>query len=206
METLLFRMNGDSRLRPIDRWRKSDVPKPAEWFTPIDLKELRFTSEKQNVKPSSLLAPSLLVSMSEVETDTDPIQPILDAIDASRKLLELPDDWDEEGSPRYSEPTWQRATQFLRNHARWLWEQHDMILDAPRISPGPHGSIDIYWKTEEAELLLNIPADPAKPLTCYGDSKSEFKVSGPLSDSDYQRGLWSWLSDGRGKLGEPSGR
>lgn len=206
METLLFKMNGDPRLRPIDRWQKSDVPKPAEWFAPIDLEELRFTSEKQNVKPSSLLELSLLVSISELETNTDPIQPILDAIDASRKLLELQDDWDEEGSPRYSEQTWQRATQFLRNHARWLWEQHDIILDAPRIAPGPHGSIDIYWKAEEADLLLNIPADPAKPLTCYGDSKSGFKVSGPLLDSEYQRGLWCWLSDGRGKLSVPSGR
>lgn len=206
METLLLRMNGGSEMRPTDRWQKTDVPKPAEWFAPIDLEELRFTVEQPDVKSSSFLAPNLLVSVSDLETITDPIQPILDAIEASRTLLELKDDWDEEGSPGYLERTWKRATEFLRNHARWLWEQHDTILETPRLAPGPHGSIDIYWRTEEAELLLNVPADPAQPLSCYGDSKSGFKVSGPLSDSDYQRGLWSWLSNGRRKFGELSGR
>ena len=38
---------------------------------------------------------------------------ILDTVRESRRILEFEDDWDDEGSPAYSQSTWKRATDFL---------------------------------------------------------------------------------------------
>jgi hypothetical protein len=206
MENSQVKMNGDAG--SIEAWQKMGFLKPAEWLGPSDFEILKLQLQPR-VEPSHLVRSSLFLSVSEfleeLTEKTDPIQPLVDLIqEACRKLLELPEDWDEEGSPGYSKDTCERATRFLLNHARWFWNRHGIIVDAPRIVAGPHGSIDIYWKDENAELLLNVPADPRKSITCYGDSKSGFKVGGPLKDSDYRRALWSWLMEENKQLDESS--
>ncbi len=196
-------VNGDREPTAKERLR---IPSPAEWNAESGIDDWRSKWEPQDLRPSSFHIVGSDVFVSKIEQAADPLSTINAAIDESRKLMDLPDNWDDEGSPPYSERTWRRATEFLRNHALWLWERHETVLEVPQILPGPNGGIDLYWKNENAELLLNIPADPAQPLTCYGDSKSGFKVSGPLSDSDYQRGLWSWIRDGRMAFDKPSGK
>jgi len=126
--------------------------------------------------------------------------PISDAIKKSRQLLRLQLDWDGEDSPRISEETWRRATDFLWNQAKWLLEEHDAVIDTPKIAPGPGGSIDIYWKTDVAELLVNIPVDQNSLLSFYGDTKAGSHISGSMKDSDYKRALWSWLTEDSASL------
>src|SRR5437870_4510321 len=79
------------------------------------------------------------------------LEHISQAIYASRKILNLKEDWDDEGSAGYEETTWKRATDFLLNHARWLWKAQGILIDAPRILPGPDGSIDLHWKARNFE-------------------------------------------------------
>lgn len=129
------------------------------------------------------------------EVDINP--ELSDAIQASRAILELNDDWDSDGSPGYSEATLNRATTFLLISARRYWDDHQKKLPAPRILPGPDGSIDLHWKTPQRELLINIPADPAAPAGYYGDDKedgSENAIRGKrLNTSLYSEWIIAWL-------------
>ena len=87
--------------------------------------------------------------------------------------MQLQDDWDEEGSPGYSESTWNRAVKFLLENAVHLWPRYRVWVEAPRILPGPYGSIDLYWRTPKRELLINIPANAEEPASYYGDDREE---------------------------------
>ena len=47
---------------------------------------------------------------------------IADAVEKSRRILDLPDNWDDEGSPGYSRETWERAAHFVLKNALRLWD------------------------------------------------------------------------------------
>jgi hypothetical protein len=112
------------------------------------------------------------------------------AIESSRSILSLhlQPDWDDEEGEPYSETVWKRATEFVMRHALWLWKYHCIVIEAPAIEPGPHGSIDIHWTSPSHELLLNIPKDPAAPASFYGDDRSHMVVKGTLDPATYNRG------------------
>jgi hypothetical protein len=115
------------------------------------------------------------------------------AISASRPILELEDDWDGQGSPRYSEATWRRATEFLLRQANFARVSLAQELPVPKILPGPNASIDLHWKLADFELLLNIPSDAAQPATFYGDDYRNSCIRGTLDPSEEIRGLVVWL-------------
>lgn len=104
------------------------------------------------------------------EGQTDVSTSIAEAIASSKSILGLEDDWDGEGSPGYQEATWGRAVSFLRELALGLRRRYHVAIDAPRILPSAGGSIDLHWKTASYELLVNVPADPDKPASYYGDN------------------------------------
>jgi hypothetical protein len=137
-------------------------------------------------------------SLSHVPSKIIPeeLEGLVEVINESRRILDLAEDWDHEGSPDYSRKTWERATTFLLKHALWHWTQYKIVTDRPKILEGPDGSIDIHWKDSQAELLINIPEDATKPLVCYGDNRSGLILKGPLRDSDYKCGLWLLLKGG----------
>jgi hypothetical protein len=127
------------------------------------------------------------------------IKHILEAIEQSKYILAFKDDWDEEDSPAYRSSTWERATVFLSRGARQLWEENHLSLDAPKILPGPAGSIDLHWKTTRRELLINIPDAPGEPANFYGDDSSSHDqrpgqtVKGILDTSKDNQWLLMWL-------------
>lgn len=118
---------------------------------------------------------------------------IEEAIEDSRSILDLEDDWDGEGSPAYAEDTWNRAIEFLIGNAQRLKNIWGIWIAAPSISPGPDGSIDLHWKTESRELLINIPADLNQPAGFYGDDNEKHRVKGTLEPSGRNEWLLMWL-------------
>lgn len=136
-----------------------------------------------------------LIPGSALRTRAPESAKISAAINASRNILELEDDWDGEGSRSYLIETWTRATEFLRLYALRSWERHGTIIDAPRILPGPDGSIDIHWKSGLHELLVNIPVDPTKPASFYGDDYGIARIEGTFDSFTFNLGLLSWLTD-----------
>lgn len=113
---------------------------------------------------------------------------IEDAVRQSRWLLDLQDDWDDEGSPPIAEATWNVAAKFLRRQGNVYWKHHSKEIPAPHISPGSDGSIDIHWKTVRFELLVNIGESPDFSTSFYGDDYGRTKIKGslnPVSETVY---------------------
>jgi hypothetical protein len=119
---------------------------------------------------------------------------LLHAIEASRRILDLPDDWDGAGSPAFEEATWERAADFLRRRASALWEREGLALPVPQILPGPESSIDIHWQGSRRELLINIPSDNAAPITFYGDDYGQNKRKGQIEEGALDLDLLAWLT------------
>jgi hypothetical protein len=120
---------------------------------------------------------------------------IKQAIQASKSILDLEDDWDGEGSIAYSEATWKRATDFVWKNAMALWDSCECMVSAPRITPGPSGSIDLYWETDSHELLVNIPAAEDQPATYYGERQAGEVLKGSLIPSSRNQWLMMWLTE-----------
>lgn len=130
------------------------------------------------------------------ETGYSPaLNDILSMIEESRKILDWMDDWDEERSPGYTEDTWRRATDFVRRNAADLWYYYGIIMDPPKVLPGPNGSIDIHWQGPNHELLINVPPDINQMATFYGDDRSGNIIKGRLNTSTRNQWLIMWLME-----------
>ncbi len=117
-------------------------------------------------------------------------------IEQARRILELEDDWDGEGSPGYSEETFNRAVAFLTTYVEGLWESCGMPLPIPRIGPGPDGSIDLHWKQPSWELLVNIPTDPNEAASYSGEDDEGHQSRGFLGTEKFNsRFARTWLTN-----------
>lgn len=131
----------------------------------------------------------------ESEKDDSTYSPQIEReIESSKFILELPEDWDEEGSPNYSEGTWKTATQFIRKTAFQFKKETDRWIDAPKITPSHDGSIDVRWKSSERSLLINFPADSSSPATFFGSDKNIDAIKGTLNLSSQNHWLLKWLT------------
>jgi hypothetical protein len=115
------------------------------------------------------------------------------AIETSKNILSLEDNWDEDGSPGYVKTTWARATEFIKQTAISYWKANGTWVVAPRILPGPEGSIDIHWKTSSKELLINIPSNNEVPAGYFGSGGSTDTVKGKLDTSSQNLWVLMWL-------------
>ena len=122
------------------------------------------------------------------------VRAINDAIEDSRRILDLGEDWDDQGSPGYQESTWRRATGFLAEMARVARTTLGLPLPVPMISPAGGGSIDLYWRDEQRSLLVNIPSDPAELGTYYGQNDLGDTTAGQLNPASARIHLVAWLA------------
>ena len=74
-------------------------------------------------------------------------------------MLELGDDWDDEGSPGYEEaiPGFARL-QFVADSATRFWRSVGTVPPTPWITNGPDGSVDIVWEAGSRRVLISVPA------------------------------------------------
>jgi len=130
-----------------------------------------------------------------VAAETTPaIVGILDAINRSRTILSLADDWDGEGAVGYSTATWERATLFLLRQAKLAADQFHVALEVPGISPADQGSIDLFWRAQDRRLLVNFPADEGAPATYYGENRKGDTISGHINTESARADLIAWLA------------
>jgi len=109
------------------------------------------------------------------------------------RILSLEDNWDKEGSKAYKKESFDRAVTFLEQLYQKLIYEHDLRIQIPAIGPGPEGSIDIHWKTNKFELLLNIPEDYQELAGFYGDDYDKESIEGNLNLTSLQDVLVRWL-------------
>lgn len=87
-----------------------------------------------------------------------------DAIEKAKYMLGYKDNWDGEGSAGYKENTFLKTIKFLIELAKDV----PAIFPTPNIYHGPNGSIDIYWKEENMNLLINV-LENNDTATFYGE-------------------------------------
>jgi len=115
-------------------------------------------------------------------------------IASSRQVLDLRIDPEDPTSPAYSEDTWARAVEFLRQAAKVSWDFSGKRLQVPEILPGPHGSIDLHWDARKFELLINIPAEVEQAASFYGDDRGTSTFKGTFAQGHLQSSIILWLN------------
>ena len=65
----------------------------------------------------------------------------------------------------------------------------------PDILPGPDGSVDLHWKLEQCDLLINVPAHPSAKATFFGENRRGTFIKGAFDPSACNQGLLLWLAD-----------
>ncbi len=120
-----------------------------------------------NLKGKTLTLPSELNELAE-------------EIEHSKYILQLEDNWDDEGAIKYETTTWQKAVTFISTYAKMMFEISSQIISTPSIYQGPQGSIDIYWDTEQYYLLINIPAGIDTKANFYGSDRKNTQLEGTI--------------------------
>jgi hypothetical protein len=114
-------------------------------------------------------------------------------LEISHALSEFDDNWDEAGSRAFTEKHWRRVYEFLDAAMEGLWIREGKLVDLPTISPVSESSIDVHWRTETAELLINVPEDENSAATFYADNYGKRSVKGTVELNDGDYGLLVWL-------------
>jgi hypothetical protein len=118
------------------------------------------------------------------------------AIEAARREFASFRQEDEEALVPPEMATFERTAAFLMRSAAWLLERDGVVLEAPVLTPGPEGSIDILWRSQETELLVNIPPGRSE-ADFYGDTKDGLRIKGTFNPDIHHSGILSWLRDRR---------
>jgi hypothetical protein len=148
-------------------------------------------------QPSVVYTEVVTPSQSTVQSARNPYRAIKATLETSfarsRPMLEWADDWDENGSPAIQQATWDRMQKLLEQAVQQLFFVSGRSVDAPVISPGPEGSIDVHWRLQDRELAINVP--PSNNLaTFYGDNMRGEKIKGQLDVEADQQWLLEWLA------------
>jgi|WetSurMetagenome_2_1015567.scaffolds.fasta_scaffold60919_3 hypothetical protein len=104
-----------------------------------------------------------------------------DAIQNSKYIFELKDDWDDEGTIGYSKDTWEKAIKFLIKFAERILDNYKRVIYIPNIFHGKNGGIDILWEENDFRMLIRIDGNVEK-ATFYADdfkqqsSEGEFNI------------------------------
>ena len=119
----------------------------------------------------------------------DNLTHLIPAIEKSKSILLLEDDWDDAGATKYDERTWVAAIKFLLDYANTLYQDFNIEIDVPKIYHGPRGSIDLLWEMPTYVFLLNIKEN-GEDAVFYADNQAKSqRVRGDFKLSHYNSAL-----------------
>jgi len=110
---------------------------------------------------------------------------IAQAIEESKYLLELSDNFAEEGA----KACWERAVRFLVEYSEWVFQSFHYVIDRPKI----YGSIDMLWRTDHYRWLINFPEEYTQPASFYGDDFKLDQIKGTFNQSLHSRRFFMFL-------------
>ncbi len=147
-------------------------------------------------QPAVVYSYGLPIADLEVKINKEPIvslnyklEELYNEIEKSKYILNLKDNFDEEGSEGYKKETWIRAIGFIARLFEFALIKGFVKIPQPKIYHGPSGSIDIYWENEDFNLLINIPKLNTKLASYSGENTIGEKVKGEFDDSKINYGL-----------------
>lgn len=138
-------------------------------------------------KEYTTLVYTLLGQDSAGQSDID------DVLAHAQQLSNLEDDWDDQGSQGYAKETLDRVAVVLRRFAELTRRRSGARLVAPSVNPAAEGSIDLFWESEGHRLLINIPEDPERAASFYGEASSGDTIGGVAPDLTRREDLLTWL-------------
>lgn len=116
----------------------------------------------------SLLSDSVRSLQARAELTASNAQHKLEALRQARGLLALRDGWGGyDGNRAFSEATIEAAVEVLDALYAYCSSQ-GVGLTAPIVGPADSGTVDIYWRTENGSLLVNIPEPGRDAITVTG--------------------------------------
>ncbi|SRR6266508_4889465 len=182
-------------MESMDLCELDTLPKPRQWYG-SDLPSawhLGLEDDRHGEYPEPWYPPRRGVYRSKGWAGFESALALATTIHDSWRLLDMDDNWDNEGSKGYTRPTWERSATFLMKMVEWanLLDRH---LPVPMVAPADEGSIDLYWKTPNRRLLINFPAAKDQPATFYGEGESVDTTSGTLGDKTVRPDLVLWLA------------
>ena len=126
--------------------------------------------------------------------------PLLDSeVRRASPLFELASDDDEGADVASKTRAFRRAVDFLNDQSRIVYKWHKTFAPVPDIDLGPGGSVDLHWKAPDWELLINIPSDPRREATFYGDTRDScFQFKGSFNPIAFDYGIALWLMKNQG--------
>ena len=119
-----------------------------------------------------------------IHTLPDTLLSLQKSIEKSKYILDLQANWDGENAEVYTEDVWIKAVSFLCEFSIDIYNTFGKTPITPAIYHGPEGSIDILWKTDDLNLLLNIPKDD-QPATFSGENSLGQEYEGSLNTNNY---------------------
>jgi hypothetical protein len=134
------------------------------------------------------------VTTTAIQVPPRPRDGIRSTVQSARSLTELGENWDGEGSQGYSLNTWRRVKKFMLTHALVSQSLFRSTLPVPVINPADRGSLDVFWRLSDRQLLVNFPADKTAPITYYGQNNAgNSTVSGRTTGREHRLDLVAWL-------------
>ena len=118
---------------------------------------------------------------------------ILNEIENSSNIIDLDKNWDDEGALQISFNTWEKATLFISNYSKWIYNNQNIIISEPDIAAVSDGSIDLTWSSEHARLLVNIK-EAKTTASYYGDYFTENNnIKGNIPMNEINEFFAYWL-------------
>lgn len=146
---------------------------PLETSSWLEIAQLQVARKQYEAEPE-IKTVDIAVKLTEIENE----------IQESKYILDLADNWDDEGSKGYSESTWNRVTNFLRELSHKAFMSFHVTIDSPKIYHGINGSIDMRWNTDQYHLLVNFPESESSPASFYYNTKNKDTAKGVFYQSN----------------------
>lgn len=124
------------------------------------------------------------------------LKDIAAAIQSSLELLDLQENWDDEGANATNIFAFENAVTFLSNYSQYIFNIYKIIIDAPVIDILRDGSISVFWETKNTRFLIIFKKAKSDYSFYYGEVKDQ-AISIPFnsaiknsSEIDETTALW----------------
>ena len=120
------------------------------------------------------------------------LESLMQEIKASKDILNLSENWDENGALPISPLIYETATCFLQNYAFFVYKKYKALIEIPSINPVKNGSIDLEWHTRTVQLLVNIR--DTQNAYFYGDHYNNINsIKGSVSVQAVEPFFAAWM-------------
>lgn len=142
---------------------KKEIQKHEEFFEGFNyLNSPRLTYNKKSIEFS--------IKGYNIELPYN-LKHIRDAIQDSENLLELEEDWDDDGADATNFETYKNAVNFIVNYSTHILNRFNMVLKKPFIDITRDGSISVEWNSEKAIFLIIFKKSKNEFAYYYGQEK-----------------------------------